>query len=230
MGSNNRPVIVLGEGGSGGANTTITENNITNNGQIDSSSFGGLIFANGSSGVNLTLTYNFIHDTGADMVDVPGGTTTMKFNLMMNNGEASGSHPDYLQHNPTGLTATDIISFNTWVQNSASVVTGTQGTTYGDNSVDTVGTTNTFDHNETLSPVAGGSSYIGARVFGPSINTSAAIILTDNFGDITGSLEPSIFFPGSSSESGSGSGGTLTQASFSNNINAVTGAAFSNSP
>lgn len=225
MGSNNKPVIELD---SGATNTTITQNNITNNGQIDSSSFGGLIYQNAATGP-LTIEYNYMHDTGADIVDVTGGTTTIQYNLMMNDGETSGSHPDYLQHSG-GSTSTDIIKFNTWVQNSASIVVATQGTTFGDNSVQTVGT-NEFSYNTLIASQASSASYNGARVYGPSINGTATISLTNNFGDVSGTSLNGIFYPGSSNTSGSGTGTcSLTQATFSKNINMVSGSAFSNCP
>lgn len=218
MTTNNLPVLRMNRGAD---NTVFTHNDITNNGQIDALTSGALFFQSGSGSTphGAEIEYNYFHDTGADFVSMVAGVLTMKYNYIACDGETLGSHPDFVQHSG-GAAATDVVKFNTWVQNCTSTVTSTQGITFGDNGVQTVGTANQFSYNTmvaTQSVSARATSY-WVRVFLPGLDGEAMVSLQNNYADVTKAF--GFAYPGSSNG----------QTKWWNNINMSAGNKFSDKP
>lgn len=218
MGTTNKVPVFMSNSGTS-SNLTLRNNEISQGGQNDGV-FGGMVYWVVGGGT--TAEYNYMHDAGDDFFDfVATGTDLIHHNLLMNNAQVAGGHPDFQQTNG-GTSYTYQTSFNSWVNvNPPSTVAG-QGLVFGDNGFNVAGT-NFFDYNVTISKGAGLSMSGWVRVFAPNIPAGVNVSVSNNYADLTETNAFNHDKPSDPCASGCSGGGTDTWAG---NVNMSTGVTF----
>lgn len=218
MGATNKVPVFMSNSGTS-SNLTLRNNEISQGGQNDGT-FGGMVYWVAGGGT--TAEYNYMHDAGDDFFDfVATGTDLIHHNLLMDNAQVAGGHPDFMQTNG-GTSYTYQTSFNSWVNvNPPSTVAG-QGLVFGDNGFNVTGT-NFFDWNVTIAKGAGLSMSGWVRVFAPNIPAGVSVSVSNNYVDLSEAGSFNHDAPSDPCASGCSGGGTDTWAG---NINLTTGATF----
>jgi hypothetical protein len=120
----NRQAMV--NGNVGGSNNTITYSTFNGNGLTDNYNNAN-VYVNGGT---TRVEYCYLENASADLYNAGGSGSSvqniiLKYNLLVNAGQASGSHPDWVQLG--GGTYTVDVEYNTFYQTAATVGPGTQG-------------------------------------------------------------------------------------------------------
>ena len=192
----------------GGINNTIQYSTFNANGRTDNYNNTDIAILG-----PVTVEYCLIENASSDLVDVGGSGSrvqdiTLKYNLLVNAGQASGTHPDWLQFG--GGTYTVDVEYNTFYQTAAVNGPGTQGifTDAGNNGASLVGAN--IVSNNTIVTLAGArvNYAIGALASSGSGNTFS---ISNNYIDPTG-VGNSVFKY------------TSSQNTQTDNVNMVTGA------
>lgn len=163
----------------------IAYNNLDEAGVADSSTFGGVIYVNSGSASGMTIEYNYLSNAYADFVDSETGTTVNRYNLAVDDGLVTGTHPDFNQFNPTSNDTTQQAYYDTWINVIPPVVVGSQGTTIGDNSDPVVGL-NYFDNN-TLAATGSTGPAISYwyRIVLAGLQSGATVSVQGNYADVS---------------------------------------------
>ena len=192
----------------GGINNTIQYSTFNANGLTDNYNDADIYILGPA-----TVEYCRIENASSDLVDVGGSGSsvqdiTLKYNLLVNAGQASGTHPDWLQLG--GGTYTVDVESNTFYQTAAVNGPGTQGifTDAGNNGASLVGA-NIISNNTIVTLAGARVNYaIGALASSGSGNTFS---ISNNYIDPTG-VGDSVFKY------------TSSQNTQTDNVNMVTGA------
>ena len=192
----------------GGINNTIQYSTFNANGLTDNYNDADIYILGPA-----TVEYCRIENASSDLVDVGGSGSsvqdiTLKYNMLVNAGQASGTHPDWLQLG--GGTYTVDVESNTFYQTAAVNGPGTQGifTDAGNNGASLVGA-NIISNNTIVTLAGARVNYaIGALASSGSGNTFS---ISNNYINPTG-VEDSVFKY------------TSSQNTQTDNVNMVTGA------
>ena len=192
----------------GGINNTIQYSTFNANGLTDNYNDADIYILGPA-----TVEYCRIENASSDLVDVGGSGSsvqdiTLKYNMLVNAGQASGTHPDWLQLG--GGTYTVDVESNTFYQTAAVNGPGTQGifTDAGNNGASLVGA-NIISNNTIVTLAGARVNYaIGALASSGSGNTFS---ISNNYIDPTG-VGDSVFKY------------TSSQNTQTDNVNMVTGA------
>jgi len=216
-GDNNIPLRI-----SPGANNTVfTHNTIDGAGPSNTgvAVMGELIY---NQGGNLTVEYNYIHDSGSRFLGEYGsGTLIYDYNLLENAGEDAGAHGNFIEWNSSGTFTNPQVDYNTIVQSitqsGAEAIqmydqTSTGSIVNGDIGWNTIISvpTQLVDADYNGGGTGPAMSYLIHAGSGGAGNAPATGVVHDNFMDATsafGALYPN-----------------LTGFTYSDNINLVTGA------
>lgn len=218
-----------GNGFSKGAGVTIV-NNIIDGGSVNTGGNAPLFLS--IDGPTL-IEYNWIKNAGADLIDGPGGSSIIKYNILENDAQADGIggaslHPDWYQTYAGNSYPSTVIDYNTILQTQfpgGSGGGGTQGFTLDGNSNPPLATFGNIDgSNNTIVITALPQGNTGFAFRYALDQTTGTVSFNNNYVDATGLSMPGAGQPSDAvifreSSSGLKVTGTLLKSGNTNLLN-----------